>query len=118
MLATSLEVVANKDFPAFYRSKQILKRRWNRKKNRFEYFVKWLNFGDEYNEWCTLEDLHCPDLLAKFKAGHRKGAEKTQCTINDVLFYDDDDEKTDSSDDEYYVSKMKKWRRRSQRHLF
>jgi hypothetical protein len=113
-------VVANKDFLAFHRSKQILKRRWNRKTNRFEYFVKWLNFGDEYNEWCTLEDLHCPDLLAKFKAGHRKGAEKTQCTINDVLFYDDDDddEKTDSSDDdEYYVSKMKK-RRRSQRHLF
>lgn len=33
-----------------------------------EYFIKWIGYPESDNTWQKQEDLHCPEILEKFKA--------------------------------------------------
>jgi hypothetical protein len=52
-----------------YEVKSIIKKRFNKRRKRAEYYVKWKNYGSEHNTWEPRENLeNSMDILSEFEA--------------------------------------------------
>jgi hypothetical protein len=51
---------------------EILDKRVNRRTGVVEYWIKWVGFGPEWNEWVPVQDMQCPDILAEFERAYAR----------------------------------------------
>ena len=55
-----------------YEVERILNRRWNSRKRRLEYLIKFLGYENDFNLWRPLNDLRetCRDLIENYDLAH------------------------------------------------
>jgi hypothetical protein len=66
------DIVNDQDSPhEEYQVEEIIRKRYNRKKKRYEYRVKWKGYDNTHNTWEPREHLsNAPDLLDEFEKSH------------------------------------------------
>jgi len=63
---------------------EILDSRWHRR--RFQFLIKWKDFGREHNSWEVASDVKTPDLVAEYYRKHPAAPRHIRQADFDVLF--------------------------------
>ena len=67
-----------------YQVERILAERYNSKKMRKEYLLKWENFGDEENTWEPEENLECDQLIKEFQSKKKVSKSRKRSTSRNL----------------------------------
>ena len=76
-----------------YVVEKILDKR--KKRNKFEYLIKWQNYGEADNTWESADNFLCPDLVQEFEEKFSKKEKVESKKLNDKSF----NKKRKNSDD-------------------
>jgi len=73
------------DREAEWEVKEILNSRWHWR--RFQYLIKWKEYGCEHNFWESASKVSAPELTAEFYHKHPGAPRHIWCTEFDNIFY-------------------------------
>jgi len=63
---------------------EILDSRWHQR--RFQFLIKWKNFGREHNSWEVASNVKAPNLVVKYYQKHPAAPRYIRWADFDVLF--------------------------------
>jgi len=73
------------DEEAKWEVKGILDSRWYRR--RFQYLIKWKEYGREHNFWESASEVSAPELTAEFHRKHPGAPRHVRCVEFDNIFH-------------------------------
>jgi len=73
------------DEEAKWEVKEILDSRWYRR--RFQYLIKWKEYGREHNFWESASEVSAPELTAEFHRKHPGAPRHVRCVEFDNIFH-------------------------------
>ena len=64
---------------------EILDSRWHQR--RFQYLIKWKEYGREHNSWESTSEVSAPELTAEFHCKYPGAPRHIRCTEFDNIFH-------------------------------